>query len=233
MSNTEQYIGAGIMYANGRDVGNVSALEISIDQETKSRPNYRGGGGNAASTERVKGVRLKATLDNFSNDNLALALRGVVDVQSTTAITGESQNAVLNGLTETDFMIDKSKTVTVKEGATPIGVEHYQVTAAGILLTGGVTDGAAITIDYTPRAANALQALVDSGKEVRVVFDGLNDHNGRPSVVRIHRWKPAPTSGLGLISDDYATFELEGEVLADTSRPIGKSQFFERVDASA
>ena len=47
-TTNEQYIGSGIVYAGGRDVGNVSKLALSIETDSKTRPNYRGGGGNAA-----------------------------------------------------------------------------------------------------------------------------------------------------------------------------------------
>ncbi|MGL5798541.1 MAG: hypothetical protein ACRCYN_00480, partial [Plesiomonas sp.] len=76
---TESYIGAGVVYVNNRDVGNVSELKFSIDQEEKKQPNYRGGGGNAASLTRITGVTLEGKFHSFNNSNLALAMRGVVE----------------------------------------------------------------------------------------------------------------------------------------------------------
>ncbi|WP_417698096.1 hypothetical protein [Psychromonas sp.] len=241
----EQYIGSGIVYVDGRDVGNVSALDFTLEVETKTRASYRPGGGNIASSSRVRSVSLSATLDSFNNSNLSLALRGVVDTKESKTITNENIKAIVPGLVETSEMLDVSNTINVQsvveEGSedSPVtftkGVD-FEVTAAGIkpLSTGKITDGMLLTIDYTTRAASALQALVESGKEVKMIFDGINDDNGSPSVVKVYRWKPAPAAGLSLIGDDYGEFQLAGDVLADdTITATGKSKFFVREAASA
>lgn len=233
----EAYIGSGIIYVNGRDVGNCENVNFAIEQETKSQKNYRGGGGNFASRTSISSVNLSMTLLNFSNANLALALRGKVSVVAAGSITDEEVDAVLGGLTETEKMIDTSDTstsVTVKENTSSTAYDEgtdYEVTAAGIkvLEGGGIADGDKLKVSYDNRGTNVLQALVDSGSEVRVVLDGVNDDSGKPYIVRVHRWKPSPTSGLDLISEDYASFPVEGEVLADeTIQAVGKSKFFMR-----
>jgi hypothetical protein len=236
MSDTvvESYIGSGIVYVNGRDVGNASGVNISIEQETKEQPNYRGGGGNAAEITVVKSVNLSMTLNDFSNANLALALRGKIDVLTAESVTDESITAVLDGLADTAKMIDTDITVTVTNsaGSTTYDVnDDYIVSAAGIraLSTGAITAGEALKVSYTSKAGNALQALVESGEEVKVVVDGINDVTGKPSVLKFYRWKPTPTSGLDLIGDDFGSFDIEGGVLADSSIvATGKSKFFVR-----
>ena len=230
----EQYIGLGIVYADGRDIGNVSKLDFAIEVEKKTRPSYRPGGGNIASSERVKSVTLAATLDSFNNENLALALRGNVTVKTSDVITDEAVTAKVPGLIETLEMLDVAETVTVKTAddvTTYVVGTDYEVTAAGIktLEGGSIVDAAALKVSYTTRAVSALQALVNSGADIRIVFDGLNDETGKPSVVKVYRWKPSPTSGLSLIGDDYGEFALEGECLADDAITASdKSKFFVR-----
>lgn len=228
---TESYIGAGILYVNGRDVGNVSELKFSIDQEEKSQKNYRGGGGNVASVTRITGVSLEGKFHSFNNENLALALRGVVENMATESITDEAVSAVVGGLTSTAHMIDISQAVTVKNGATAIGADKYDITPAGIKLRADseVVDGADLTISYKTRQRSVLQAAVNSGAEWKVVFDGVNEaESGKPCVIKVYRWKPSPTDGLDLISDDFGEFTIKGQALADVTRPVGKSQFFTR-----
>nr|WP_302981472.1 hypothetical protein [Plesiomonas shigelloides] len=228
---TESYIGAGILYVNGRDVGNVSELKFSIDQEEKSQKNYRGGGGNVASVTRITGVSLEGKFHSFNNENLALALRGVVENLDTESITDEPVSAVVGGLTATAHMIDTSKPVTVKNGDVTVAVEKYDVTPAGIKLRAdsGVTDDTALKISYNTRQRSVLQAAVNSGAEWSVVFDGVNEaESGKPCVIKVYRWKPSPTDGLDLISDDFGEFTIKGQALADVTRPVGKSQFFTR-----
>lgn len=231
----EQYIGSGIIYVNGRDVGNVSAASFSIETNSINRPNYRGGGGNAATLERVQAVRLSLTLDSFNNENLALALRGKVNVLASKKVT-DAEFTVEEGinLIRTDDMIDVNKDVTVTKGIGPdelVQGKDYDVSAAGILpLPGGeIASGDTLKITYETVAGNALEALTESGEEVSVVMDGLNDNTGKRTVLDVYRWKPAPTTGLGLISEEFAEFPLEGEVLADTTKQTGQSQFFRRV----
>ncbi len=234
---TESYIGSGIVYAGGRDVGNASGVKIDIEQETKSLPNNRGGGGNAAEITKVKSVKLSMTLNDFNNDNMALALRGKVDVITAEAITDEPIVAVLDGLCDTSKMIDLTVAPVVKsdDGTTTFDLDvDYVVSAGGIrpLSSGSITAAQALKVSYTSKAGNALQALVESGKELKVVIDGVNDATGKPWVLKFYKWKPSPTSGLDLIGDDFGSFDIEGGVLADPSVvATGKSKFFVRTAA--
>jgi hypothetical protein len=231
---TESYIGSGIVYVNGRDVGNASGVKIDIEQETKEQPNYRGGGGNAAEITKVKSVKLSMTLNDFSNANLALGLRGKVEVLTAGAVIDEVISAILDGLADTAKMIDTTipPVVTNAAGSTTYDVDvDYVVSAGGIraLSTGAITAAESLKVSYTSKAGNALQALVESGAEVKVIVDGVNDATGKPYTLKFYRWKPSPTSGLDLIGDDFGSFDIEGGVLADSSIvAAGKSKFFVR-----
>lgn len=236
MSETvvESYIGSGIVYVAGRDVGNASGVKIAIEQETKTQPNYRGGGGNAAEITKVKSVKLSFTMNDFSNANMALALRGKVEVLTAGTVDDEPITAVLDGLARTAFMIDTTVDPVVKNEAgavTYVKDTDYVVSAGGIrALTGGaITAGQALKVSYTKKAGNVLQALTESGTTVPVVIDGVNDATGKPWVLDFYKWSPSPTAGLDLIGDDFGSFDIEGGVLADGSIvATGKSKFFKR-----
>jgi hypothetical protein len=110
----------------------------------------------------------------------------------------------------------------------------YVVSPAGIrvLSTGAILNAASIKVSYKSAVGNALQALVDSGQEVKVVIDGLNDASGKPWTLKFFKWKPSPTAGLDLIGDDFGSFDIEGGVLADASVvAANKSRFFIRTAA--
>ena len=142
---TESYIGSGIVYVAGRDVGNASGVKIAIEQDTKSQPNYRGGGGNAAEITKVKSVKLSFTMNDFSNANMAMALRGKVEVLTAGALsTPETINAVLDGLADTAFMIDTTVDPVVTDttaATTYVKDTDYVVSAGGIraLSSGDIT----------------------------------------------------------------------------------------------
>lgn len=234
---TESYIGSGIVYINGRDVGNASGVKIDIEQETKAQPNYRGGGGNAAEVTKVKSVKLSMTLNTFSNENLALALRGVVESLVAAVVTDELVTAVHDGLADTTKMIDVTEDVVVKNQAgtsTFVKETDYIVSPGGIraLSTGTIPANAPLKVTYKSAVGSALQALSESGKEVKVVIDGINDASGKPWTLKFYKWKPSPTAGLELIGDDFGSFDIDGGVLADSSIVApGKSKFFVRTAA--
>ncbi|MCS6236144.1 hypothetical protein G3495_13570 [Shewanella baltica] len=232
---TESYIGSGIVYVAGRDVGNASGVKVAIEQDTKSQPNYRGGGGYAAEITKVKSVKLSFTMNDFSNANMAMALRGKVEVLTAGAIsTPESITAVLDGLADTAFMIDTAVAAVVTDaaGTTTYDVDvDYVVSAGGIraLSSGAITEGEALKVTYTKKAGNAMQALTESGAVVPVVIDGVNDATGKPWTLKFFKWSPSPTAGMDLIGDDFGSFDIEGAVLADPSIVAsGKSKFFVR-----
>lgn len=237
----EHYQGAGIVYIDGRDIGNTADVNIAIETEEKTVPNFRGGGGNSASLSRITGVNLSMNLYDFNNDNLALALRGINSAVAATPITDEvlTTPAALDVLLETANIIDTAVApVVTGPSGTPTYVldTDYEVKAGGIyvLASGSITVSSTIEVDYTPEAGNALEALLTSGAEVKVIVDGVNDaESGKPWRLSFHKWKPSPTAGLSAIGEDYGSFELTGEVLLDTTKNgTTISQYFKREAAS-
>ncbi|MCH4294225.1 hypothetical protein MJ923_07890 [Shewanella sp. 3B26] len=238
MLEIESYTGAGIVYVAGRDVGFASSVNISIETDTQELQSNRPGGGLADSVSRIKNVKLKMTLNTFSNANMALALRGKVEVLAAEAQQPETLTAILDGLAETSYMLDPTKAVTVTNDAgdeTYVEGVDYVASAAGIraLSDGGITEGQPIKVTGTSLAGNALEALVESGVTVPVTVDGVNDSTGKPFVITFYLWKPSPTAGLDVLSTNFGSFDIEGAVLANPNIVAsGKSKFFRRRAAS-
>ncbi|MGL5394117.1 MAG: hypothetical protein ACRDBQ_02435 [Shewanella sp.] len=224
------FIGSGRFFLNNRRAGNVTSAKLAFAVDKKTMKNFQGGGGNLASNEKISEVSLALTLTNMIAENIALAMQSTMGVVIATTVSAEPVKAYTNGLAVTQHMIDTSQPVTVTTSAdVAIAASNYEVRAAGIVLKDGFahTDGDNIKVSYTIRPSSILQAAMAYGAELSVVLDGINDDNGKPHVLKVWRWKPAPTTGFDLIGEDYASFDLSGEILADTSKPIGKSQFFE------
>lgn len=241
---TESFIGSGKFYMDGRRLGNCSEAKLSYSIDTKTLPNYEGGGGNLDSIDKITGVALDLTCFNWSAQNIAMALAATVGEETASAVTNEAHKMAKNSLVDTTFMLDVSQPVVVKTAvASPVtinqldatGKPNYEITPAGVVFLGGadVADNTAITIDYKKAPHYLVQALLATGKEFKLIMDGMNDANGKPVTVRVWRFKPAPSDGMNLISDDFASFTVKGQVLADVSKPQGKSQFFEIAKAMA
>lgn len=232
----ESFLGSGKFYLNGRRVGNVTAARLAYEVDSKTLRNAQGGGGNIAATERISSVRLEMTVTNFIPENMAIALQATLGEQATAAVTDEVVTALVNGISPTEFMLDPAETVTVKLASDDSvinptdtnGVANYEVSVGGVSFGEGadVTDGQDYKITYSKHPATLLEAAMAVGQQFEVLMEGINDDNGNESVLRCWKWKPSPTEGFDLISEDYGTFDLNGELLADTTKPAGKSRFF-------
>ncbi|HFE31937.1 MAG TPA: hypothetical protein ENJ17_01355 [Gammaproteobacteria bacterium] len=241
MPGTEQsYIGKGSIYlgpfdgsAKARPIGNCAKLELAISEDKKELPDYQNaGGGVANSISRISGIEASITLHDISPENLALAVFGSASAVAAGTVTDESHTAYLGGLVRLVNLPDTSTiVVTDSTGTTTYVLDtDYSVNEAGIvpLDTGAIVEGSTILVDYTKKAGNVVQAVVNSGQEFTMTFVGLNEaQSGKPVVVDLFRVKFSPTQGLGFIGDDFAAMDLTGSVLKDTGKTgAGISQYF-------
>ncbi|WP_018991300.1 phage tail tube protein [Aromatoleum toluclasticum] len=112
---------------------------------------------------------------------------------------------------------------------------HYAVTPQGIRFIAGGADlfigdsELPLKVDYTRNPQYVIQALVNSGTEYEVIFDGLNEvDSGNPFVGRYFRCKFSPTSGFSRIGNEFAEMTLSMTVLKDENRVgTGLSQYME------
>lgn len=106
----------------------------------------------------------------------------------------------------------------------------YNVDGNGVLFTAdaSATAGEPIEADFTSTNSDVVQALTSSGKEYRLVFDGLNEaRSGKRVLVDAFRVRLGAAQNIGLIGEDYAALEVSGKVLLDTTKVgAGVSQYF-------
>lgn len=240
MAITENsYIGKGVVYIKNRASGgfrflaNCESLTQAFETEEKSIPNNTAaGGGEWDSLTRVTGATASAAMFDFSPENLALATNGSVTAITATPIVAEAVTATALGeIVPTLKMINTSVAPVVKNvgGATTYTVNtDYTVSAAGITPVVGGTMVAAtgFTVGYTPVAGSAVEMLMAAAGEYTLMVDGLNEaDSGKPVRITLHRAKPAATSGLEYIGDDFGTLPIDFKLLPDTTKATGKSQY--------
>jgi hypothetical protein len=240
---TYSYLGKGKIYLKSTSgggampIGNCSALEMGVETNSITQPDYTSaGGGNANEIARVASVSLNMTMLDFRPENLVIALRGTTAEIASVSVTDERHTAYAGGLVSLDAQPDADQPVTVTidpAGANIAAVEgdDFALTNAGIVIleTGGISDGDTVGVDYTKDDADVVQALTNSGDEYELIFDGLNEaETGKSVTVKVYRVKFSPAAALGFIGEDFGELSLEGSVLNDASKiGAGVSAYFQ------
>lgn len=243
MAEVKVYKGVGIVSARRlgipnapmRDLGDCEQLKIAHrSNSTTWKQHTKPGGGNLARQDNLEGVDLTIQMQEWYEENLAMVTQGGLVKLDAETVSGEEVMLMPGSLARTEFPGAQSLVITQKAGSTPIPLSEVEVSAAGIRVKKGstvITTPTAAVLAYTSTVATRLEALIESGAEYEIVFDGLNEaDSGRPVVVTFWRWKAPPAEELALIdAENPGKLLSKGEVLADISRPAGESPFY-RVD---
>lgn len=236
------YIGKGSIYIGPkgskslRKVGNASSLEIQAEQDEQRQTDYTSAGGGAANiVQRISSVSASMTMLELSPENLALALRGEESEKSgsdsTTETISEAKPGTfvpLDNIPDTD----ESITVTSKSDDTELTEgKDYIVERAGIWLMEdpeNLSEDDELEVSYTPALSSVIQALISTGEEYRLFFNGLNEaQSGRTVAVDIHRVKFSPAESLPFIGDEFGEVQVSGESLKDPDiEDSGTSPYF-------
>lgn len=110
----------------------------------------------------------------------------------------------------------------------PAGVD-YELRNSGIILTLAAfyTDGEPLEADYTTVAQDVVQALTQGSREYEMFVDLINEaRSGKRVSVRAFRVRIGTAQNIGLIGEDFAALQVTGNLLADTTKAGGLSQFF-------
>lgn len=246
------YSGQGVVMLGDRDpvtgkgsnfipVGNCSSLKTSVATSVIEHKESQSGirGIDYRLTTEVKAT-LSMVMENYTPENLAIALRGRSAHVPGAAVTAEVGKFAA-GMVMLLSRIGVSA-VVVKKGATALvlfvsgtatavdGAWDYKLNAsAGSLMfapvpvTPQLVDGDALAIDYTFAAQSTVDALTEAASEKYVRFEGLNTANGNKAVViEVYRFLTDPLKELSLITDTIQQFTLDGSVLMDTVQTNSK-----------
>jgi hypothetical protein len=233
------YLGSGKVFmkeygaaAGLKFVGNVSQLGFAVTEDTKELKDYtQPGGGTYNEVRRVSSIEMTLTGHDFSPDNLARVLYGSTAAITTGAVTDEAVTAYKDSLIPL-ANIPSAITLVTGAGGTPTYVADtdYEFSEGGLFIpaTSSIADATPLLVDYTKAGSDVVQALVNSGKEYTLVFEGLNEaRSGKATIVTVHRARVGATKNLGLIGDDYGALEVSGKLLKDTTIvSAGLSQYF-------
>lgn len=219
-------------------LGNCDNFSFAPSVEFAELANYM-----TSTTAPYKKVAKKTNLDvkvsgfEFASRVMALALFGETGTltQSSGTATAEAVAASsVTGLKGSYVQLSKREVsaVVLKQGATTFTLgTDYEVTDSDsglirILPTGGITDGTALTADYSYAAITTALETVSIAKstavEGRLLF--IPDPTTGPQVeITFYNVSLAPDGDIGLISDDYAKWGMSGSVQDDSAGTYGGS----------
>ena len=215
------------------DLENCSSFQLSFSEDEKQVLDYRTGtGGIDASVKRISSSNGQMDLRHFVPANLAKIFWGTSSALTATPITGESGYKVRVGyFTPTKRIIDTTVAPVVHKGGTTVSTSDYTVSPGGLLWSGtlttnGLSDGDSVTIDYTPKLGNDVQAIISTAPEVSLHAEGINQVDSKYWIVRIWKAKIGVAQNIPFIGDDFATFALSFTATKDETRLTG-SQYFD------
>ncbi|MGK2898379.1 MAG: hypothetical protein ACSLE9_06800 [Burkholderiaceae bacterium] len=214
-----------------RHVGNVSKLDLTQKLDTKKQKNYtRPGGGTAFRLDRLDSVEMATTWLSFSAENWALAVSGA----STTVATGAVAAEVVTGYVDTTVALEfpPSAITTVKTAddlTTYVAGTDYVMSPAGFYVPPGsaIVDAASLHVAYTKAAHTRIEAAMNTGTELELLFEGLNEaDSNKPAVINLWRVLVPASDTLSLIGDDLGKLDFKPELIADSTKGTGVSAFY-------
>lgn len=216
-----------------RSPGNVAELKLAL--KTDVLEHYESQSGQRTLDHRMvkqKSASVNLTLEAFTPENLALALygRSIATVSGTVTEETLAGSALALGDRYVLAHTQISNLVVTDSATTPVelvaGLDYTADTAFGAIQVLRLTDGttpfvAPLKASYTYGAVTEVGLFTQALPERFVRLEGVNTAQmNAPVLVELYRVAFDPLKELSLISDEYNKFELEGALLADTTKPF-------------
>lgn len=172
--------------------------------------------------------KVTAELEDWSKENLALAVRGSVNaVNAGTVTTGAPETSPAGLVAGSIWALKHQKVsaVVIKDSAaTPVTVDTDDYVVDPDFGTVTIVDVTGYTLPFTASysygAVDNIAFFTQPIQEVALRFEGVNTADGNKKVLaEIYRVALDPTKDLGLITNDLGKFNLEGNALVDPTKP--------------
>lgn len=212
-----------------RSPGNVAELKLSL--KTDVLEHYESQTGQRTLDHRMvkqKSATVNLTIEEFTKENLALALYGNFVTGAAGTVSGEPLGGVAPVIGDRYFLAHpKVSTLVVTDSATTpatlaLGTNYTAETDFGALQFLEITGFTApFKASYAFGVATEIGIFTQPLPERYLRLEGLNTAQGNAKVlVELYRVAFDPLKEISFISDEYNKFEMEGALLADASKPF-------------
>ncbi len=211
-----------------RSPGNVAELKLSL--KTDVLEHYESQSGQRSLDHRMiksKSATINLSIEEFTKENLALALYGTHVATASGTVTDEPIGGAVPVVGDRYFLAHpKVSTLILKDSTgTPatltLGTHYTADTDFGAihcLDTTGLT--APFKASYAFGDVSEIGIFTQPLPERYLRLEGLNTAQGNAKVlVELYRVAFDPLKELALISTEYNKFDLEGSLLADSTKP--------------
>lgn len=212
-----------------RSPGNVAELKLSL--KTDVLEHYESQSGQRTLDHRMvkqKSATVNLTIEEFTKENLALALYGNHVTGTGGTVTDEPIGGATPMIGDRYFLAHpKVSSLVLRDSAgspaTLTEGTHYTAEvdfgALQFLDTSGFT--APFKASYAYGVTTAIGIFTQPLPERYLRLEGLNTAQGNAKVlVELYRVAFDPLKEISFISDEYNKFEMEGSLLADASKPF-------------
>lgn len=200
-------------------------LKISTTtQQIKHKESYTGQGLTDLVIETQKEAALMLTIEDFSKENLELALFGTATLIPGATISAEAIN-VYPGRSTPLANINLTTFTSLANGGTALvaGTDYTVDLKSGMISipkTGSaIVASTVVQANYVTAAAEKVSAFTKPNREYWLRFNGLNSAEAdAPVVIDIYRARFNPQKEWALIDDNLSSMELDGEILYDAKQ---------------
>jgi hypothetical protein len=212
---------------NARTPGNVAELKLAL--KTDVLEHYESTTGQRALDHRMvkqKSATVNLTIEEFTKENLSLALYGNVAAISSGSVVTETISTTAPTLGDRYFLAhSKVSAVVVTDStgtpATLVAGTNYTLDAdfGAITFLNVTSFTAPIKVAYSFGAVTDVGIFTQPLPERMLRLEGINTAAGNAKVlVELYRVAFDPLKELSLITDALNKFDLEGSLLADSTK---------------
>jgi hypothetical protein len=209
-----------------RTPGNVAELKLAL--KTEVIEHYESQSGSRSLDHRMikqKSATVTLTIEEFTKENLALALYGNYTAGMTGTVTDEPLPAGLVVGDRYALAHPKVSALIVKDDASAtltLGTHYTADTDFGaIQILNLASFVQPFKASYSYGAVTEIGIFTQPLPERFLRLEGLNTAQGNAkTLVELYRIAFDPLKEISFISNEYNKFELEGSLLADSTKPI-------------
>jgi len=209
-----------------RTPGNVAELKLAL--KTEVIEHYESQSGSRSLDHRMikqKSATVTLTIEEFTKENLALALYGHFVQSPTGTVTDEPLPAGVVVGDRYALAHPKVSALVVKDspGALLTLGTHYTADAdfGAIQFLNLASFVQPFKASYSHGAVTAIGIFTQPAPERFLRLEGINTAQGNAkTLVELYRIAFDPLKEISFISNEYNQFELEGSLLADPGKPV-------------